>query len=211
MITLDQTTKLLIDLQGKIGRDLVKFVEVRIAADLLARVKVRVQNYGMNAMGSPFSHYSTRPTFLILNDYALNKKAFPVLVSKQKKSLNKSKKSMSKEAFEARRSSGFTAKSVQVPGGYAEIRRAGGYQTAHKDFTVTGNMWKMTKVISVTLSGTKVIFTYGTTTTDSSEKMEGHSKREGIDLLLPSKKELESESALIVDWFNDYLQGVFDK
>jgi hypothetical protein len=93
-----------------------------------------------------------------------------------------------------------------VPGGYKTIRSVAGYNTAFKDFTVIGNMFRMVKVKDIQIQGTNILITYGGTDELTEKKLAGHDKREGINIILPSKQEIAELENNIEAWLNNYIK-----
>jgi len=81
-----------------------------------------------------------------------------------------------------------------------------GYQTAHKDFMVTGAMWRGVKMKSVTTKGTKIEIIYGSTDNETDKKLQGHNKREKINIILPTKKELDEVAQDIASYLETYIK-----
>jgi len=207
-MTLQKTINKLTNVQP-LMKDLATHVRVRVAAALLAEVKRRVQFTGVNARGAKFKGYSTRPALLGYSEYPLNKKAYSRLKSQMKK-INKAAEKTGGESYGGWVTIDNHALMV-VPGGYKAIRNAAGYQIAFKDFTVTNAMWRGVKVIgNPVIQGTKLTFSYGATDTLTAQKVSGHNKREGINILEPTAKELEAVQAEMVLFLKDAINKMFN-
>lgn len=190
-------------------RDASKFIQVRVAAQIMNAMKTRVRSTGINAKGSPFSSYSTKECLIGYSDYPLNKRAFTRLWAADKKTMTKGRKMVS-GSIEGNWRTVNGKHLLIVPGGYAEIRKVAGYQVAHKDFTVTNAMWRGVKVKAVTFSGSEFAIVYGTTDRETEQKVLGHNKREGINILLPNKKEVQDAEKQIKSFFESYVNKILN-
>lgn len=179
-------------------------IQVHYAANLLGWVRNRVQQTGINARSVPFKSYSTRPALLGYSDYPLNKRAYARLKSQMKK-INKA---------EGGGYGGWVTinghRLMVVPGGYKAIRNAAGYQIMHKDFTVTNAMWRSVKVLPIQVSGTKLSFGYGSVIPSEAQKINGHNKREGINILEPTAQELEKVQVAIVEFCEEEINKMLN-
>jgi hypothetical protein len=167
------------------------FIKANIALQLVAGVKLRIQKTGVNSNGTLFPNYSTRPLLIGYSEYPINKKIFQ-------------KKAKDPKTIWATSIQGF--KGIVLVGGYKEARQLTGYQTAHKDFMVTGAMWRGVKMKSVTTKGTKIEITYGSTDNETDKKLQGHNKREKINIILPTKKELDEVAQDIASYLETYIK-----
>lgn len=86
---------------------------------------------------------------------------------------------------------------VFLKGGYEEFRRIQGLQTAYKDYTYNGEMWRNTKVLK---EKTDSKFVYiGGTTPMAQNKINLNSKRDGQPITMPNPEEIEIQTAFIRD------------
>lgn len=199
-MTLDQAIKQLekVDPLKKFGKDFMKYVAIRINTNLLARMKKRVQDTGVSSTGSRFKPYSTKNTLIGYSTYPLYKRAYPRLKAEAKKSDSANWVTINGH------------KLLSVTGGYKRIRDVAGYQTGHKDFTVTGTMFRMIKVKDIQIQGTSVLITYGGTDRETEQKLAGHDSREGINIILPSKQEIKELEDNIEAWLTGYIKDIFN-
>ena len=166
------------------------FIKANIALQLVAGVKLRVQKTGINSNGVAFNGYSAKSCLIGYSENPLIKKAYKIIRSAK----NNNWVTVN------------THKLIVVPEGYKKIRQLAGYQTAHKDFMVTGAMWRGVKMKSVTTKGTKIEITYGSTDNETDKKLQGHNKREKINIILPTKKELDEVAQDIASYLETYIK-----
>jgi len=179
----------------KIAKDLLKdtavFIQGRVAAQLLADVKLRVSSKGINANNIEFSRYSTRPLKIYYSEYAINKAVYNKLA--KAKATNWVTDEDGKKA-------------IVLEGGYKQAREIAGYQTKHKSFLVTGQMWRGVKNRPIQTTTDKIIIAWGSTDERTEQLTNRHSKREGINILLPSKEELEDVRKQLVTFVEQYIK-----
>jgi len=198
--------KKLIDADKGLQKEARRFVEVRVAAELLGQVKKRVQDYGINAEGVQFRGYSTRPCLFGYSKQIRSplNPAFAKLKAQAKKITKK----------EGSVYGGWVTvnghKLIVVPGGYKAIRNAAGYQIMHKDYTLSGNMWRLIKVKPVIMTGSKFIIQWGTTDELTTNKVLGHNSREGTNIIASSDKEIKDMEQNVVGFIEDYVLKILN-
>ena len=84
-----------------------------------------------------------------------------------------------------------------IPNGYKQARTIAGYQTAFKDFTITGSMMRGVKVKRAVLENGIIEIVYGSTDARTETLLRKHSFREKINIIAPSKQELKNIENII--------------
>lgn len=64
------------------------------------------------------------------------------------------------------------------------------YQVGHKDFMISGDMWRSVQVKSVKSETNKITVTYGPIDNYGQELISGHNDREGTNILMPNAEEI---------------------
>ena len=107
-------------------------------------------------------------------------------------------------------------KGVNAEGGgfkeYAEktkqIRAENKMQTAFKDFTFTGEMWRGFGVKSFSKSTSKLSVTLGGKTPKSAEKLQKNTAREERNIIEPSKEELRIIEENLITQIENYINNI---
>ena len=164
---------------GKVVRDLTSHHSGKIMGKLgisaLTFIKERVQEKGINAKGSSYRPYSTKPMLtncstMILS--ACNK----IAGSKEKRKELKWVTINGHKLF-------------NIPGGYKQYRELQGRQTNHVDFSFTNSMWNDINVISNQSQHQQGIAIIGAKKDSEKKKLEGNTARRG-DILDLNPKEI---------------------
>lgn len=82
---------------------------------------------------------------------------------------------------------------------YRKVRQKKGYETAFKNLTFTGEMWRKTLITSEEQEGNKYVVTIGGTDQLTKDKLDGHSDDYG-DILRLAKTEEEKLQRNIDEW-----------
>lgn len=208
-MTLQETINKMVNIQPLL-KNFTTLYASKYTNNLLGAVKTRVQKTGINARGVSFELYSTKPYFIKYTNYPINKAAYTALKKEKKQSLRKAKKILSKESYENIRNRNTNSLYVELPGGYRQARILAGYQVGHKDFTVTNNMWQSVKAFKPIFNGTIITMSYGSNIPFEIKKIEGHNKREGINILEPTKQELEVLQKALVEDLEKLIKEMFN-
>lgn len=176
-------------LQKLIKRDLPLFIQERIAQNAVAMIHNRVVQTQKNYLGGSFSSYSRKP-ILTSGTTAKSKRIGRALASTKAKRRQLD--------WVTIRSGGRNVHLFELPGGYAQLRRLEGFSNNKKSFEFTGQMWRGFGVKKKSISGNTVIVTLGGRTGESQKLIDANSRREGINIINISDKELK-ELAVMVD------------
>ena len=169
--------------------------------DLMAAAIRRIQESGELADGGK-ENYSTSPA----------------LVGYPSDSLQQNYKAMYRKAYEQAKKNAAAKwatvnghRLVEVPGGYKQIREAGGYESGFIDFTVSGAMFRSCRIKQTVVSPGKVDIIYGPTGARNIKIMAAHNERIGEMLLMPSKEEIKQATnrlaRMITRNLNDAVNG----
>jgi hypothetical protein len=93
-------------------------------------------------------------------------------------------------------------------GGYKELRRLNGLQTAHVDFTFTGRMFQNIKLLEPKNQGLKFLAFIGATNLEEKQKLFGLSRRFGT-FLDPESDELKVLQQIQANRIQDVVKRVF--
>lgn len=175
---------------GKVVKDLKSGpgaeIMVKIAISGFTLLRQRVQETGIDAKGTKFRPYSTKPTLVGSSTFSLQKKLQNSIFSTKEK----------RKEYEWRTVNGHHL--AILKGGYKEIREKLGRQTDHVDFVVTGRMWanimaqnpKKSDLLSTDADHVRGIAIIGAKEETEKLKLAGNTKRRG-DILDLSAKEIE--------------------
>ena len=181
-MTLDELMTNIDTLKKYLVEDFNKDIMLLAANDMAADVKDRVQKTGELTDGTK-RKYSTRGFVFKTKDFL------------QKSSIPKTK-------------GGGVPVEVFLKGGYEEFRRIQGLQTAYKDYTYNGDMWRNTKVLK---EKTDSKFVYiGGTTPMAQNKINLNSKRDGQPITMPNAEEIEIQTAFIRDKLIDRINTLLN-
>lgn len=148
-------------------------VKLGIAADTF--IKKRVIDTGVNAKGSKFPAYSTKPMLTNCSTMILSA-CSKVAGSKDKRRELEWKTIKGHKLF-------------TLPGGYKQYRELMGRQTNHVDFSVTNRMWNDINIISNTNDHQNGEVEIGAKQESEKKKLSGNTKRKG-DILDLNPKEI---------------------
>jgi len=157
---------------------------VNIGIEARKMIYDRVTTTGVNAKGSKFAPYSTKPMLSGCSGF-VNKSSCSTLLSSKEK----------RRGFEWRKVGVGTAKMRSLfilPGGYKQWRQLQGRQTAYVDFSMTNRMWANINLISTSGDHRKGIAIIGARNEEEKKKLAGNTKRRGdiLDLRMSEVEEL---------------------
>jgi hypothetical protein len=155
-------------------------VMVRLAINALTKIKQRVTETGVNAKGTKYAPYSTKPMLTNCSTMTLSA-CSQVAGSKDKRRSMKWVTVKGHKLFE-------------LPGGYKQFRQIAGRQTNYVDFMFNGRMWSDINVISNQGDHQKGVAIIGARQEEEKKKLEGNTKRKG-DILDLSQKEIDELKA----------------
>ena len=168
-MTLDELMTNIDTLKKYLVDDFNKDIMLLAGENMVADVKTRLRDTGKLADGTA-RKYSKRGFVFKSKDF-LQKSAIPKLKG------------------------GGIPVEVFLKGGYEEFRRIQGLQTAHKDYTYTGEMQQNTKILK---DKTDSKFVYiGGTTPMAQNKINLNSKRDKQPITMPDPKEVEQQTEFI--------------
>jgi hypothetical protein len=191
----DQLSSLADDLTGPQQGQLMQ----KLGLDALALIKKRVQETGVNAEGSKFSPYSTKP--MLASQKGMTQKAYAKIASSKEK-----RKELKWVTINGH-------KLFEIKGGYKEFRELHERQTGFVDFVFTGRLFgnikenipgdvKITSDQSELNSG---VVTIAATQELEKKKLSGLTERKG-EILALSKKEEVQLSGYYNKWVLDLLR-----
>jgi hypothetical protein len=184
MTTVDFQKKLDTVVKDIVGTKLPDFFAMTVNNDLILTVQMRLQEKGELSTGDKPS-YSTKHSLIgyppadDLPGYAdMHKKAYEQLKS------NKATKWVTYKGH----------KLMVNEGGYKWQKELIQEHKGIVDFTVSGNMLRSVKVKNTTVSGAKIIVTYGPSGTEEIKKMSALSEKKGkgVSIIMPNAKEIEA-------------------
>jgi len=174
---------------------------VGIAASGATMIKERVVNTGINAEGTPFSPYSTKPMLANCSSKYMSAAVCNQLAGSKEKRKELKWVTISKTNKPAR--------VFVIEGGYKEFRDLHGRQTNHVDFTWTGEMMGNLQANGAQGDGVQVISSddehrqgharIGTLSEEQNTKLAGNTERRG-DILMLSDSEISILSDTIEEW-----------
>ncbi len=187
----------LIDLNAKLElleQELLKAgpkLAQEIAVNALALSVNRIQTEGVEG-----KQYSIKPMLATVSMF--NKKsAFKPTVKEQKE--GEKKKPKKKRWVWIKFPKAKKAVPVMIlPGGYKELRKLNGLQTAHVDLTFSGRMLQNTKLLKFKERGAQFIYFIGASDKEEKVKLAGNNKKYG-DFLAPTKEDIPVLQEVNVD------------
>jgi len=198
-MTPEEAAKRFQKLLDMINRDLPVYIKETTAHDASAAVALRVQQTGKNYLGNSFKPYSTKP-ILTSGTTSKGKNVWRAMGSAEtrKRGLN----------WVTIKRQGKNIHLFELKGGYKQLRRLDGLQTAHKDFTYSSIMWNSYGVKRTVNSKGEVVVTIGGKTQDSQDRINWNSKREGVEIINISDQELKKLAKNIDKQIQKYINKV---
>jgi hypothetical protein len=188
-MTPEEAAKRFRRLSEMVARDMPEFITRRVAQDAIRKIEERVRDRGLNYLGGSFKPYSRRP-MLTSGTTANSKKIWTQLASSPKK-----RKLLQWRTIKHK---GRNVRLFILEGGYAEMRQREGFQTGHKDFTFTTQMWRGFGVKRTSKTNNQFTVTLGGKNVEAQKKINANSKREGVNIINISDSEAK-ELAKTVD------------
>ena len=188
-MTPDEAAKRFELLRRMAERELPAFIQQRVAFNAVEDIRERVTLRGQNFRGGQFKPYSRKP---ILTSGTTEK-------SKNiwRKYADSPEKRKQLKWVTIKRG-GKNIRLFELKGGYAQMRRDEDLQTGHKDFEFTTQMWRNFGVKRTSKTNSEFVVTIGGKNVESQKKINANSKREGINIINLSDKELK-DLAVMVD------------
>jgi hypothetical protein len=153
----------------------------KLGVSALTLIKERVIKTGVDAKGSKFKAYSTKPMLI-------GAKSFPTKAAGDKVFGSKAKR---KELDWRTLGEGEAARRLAIlKGGYKQWRQIMGAQVGHVDFMVSGRMWANINLVSSASDHAKGIAIIGAKEDNEKKKLAGNTARKG-DILDLNGKEIE--------------------
>lgn len=177
------------DLERVIKKELPLFIQQRIAANAVAMIHDRVVNRQKNYLGGSFSAYSTKPILTT----GVTAKSGTI-----RRKLAGSKSARRKLDWVTIKAAGKNVSLFELKGGYAQMRRLEGFSNRAKSFEFTTQMWRGFGVKRKQVTQNEIIITLGGKNLESQKKIDVNSRREGINIINISDRELK-ELAKMVD------------
>jgi len=180
-----------------LGKQLAK-----VGNDMVANIELRVTTTGESFDGSKFTPYSKTqlPPFFFMGAATRLKKGLNELEQMQKvndSSLRKTKPL--KGDYKTFSTPNKKVKLAEKTLSYAQFRNLIGMQSNFKTFELSGEMWKMFKVTNISDDFVKM----GFTNPDAKDKATWNSNREGKNIILPSKEEIEFANEQMDKWLDE--------
>ena len=176
-MTLEEYIKRLEATTADVGSHNMGKTMKEVASGALVLLRKRVTETGVNAKGSMFPAYSTKPTLVGCKSFYKKSSCEALLGSKAKRS-----------KLEWRTVKG--NKLAILPGGYRKIRELQNYPAGYVNFMISGEMWKSINVESTQTQHQQGIAIIGAKGTESNKKLSGNTRRKG-DILDLSRNERE--------------------
>lgn len=151
-------------------------IMAKLGISALTFIKERVIKTGINAKGSKFAPYSTKPMLTNCSTMILSA-CSRVAGSKAKR------KELDWVTIKGH-------KLFTLQGGYKQYRELHGRQTGHVDFSFTNRMWSDINIISNTNNHQSGEVTIGARLEEEKKKLAGNTKRKG-DILDLNTKEID--------------------
>lgn len=155
-------------------------VEARAKLDLIALVKDRVVQRGLDKDGQRFSSYSTKkvPAFLYRG------------------------RSRSQGAEE--RVTALGKKGVMLS--YKDFREVNNLNSSFKNFEFTGEMWRSINVLETRSTKNQVTVIIGADNQEAADKLQFNSETENVNIIEPSKEEIEVVRKNLEKWLSNILK-----
>ena len=167
----------------------IVMLQAAVTANTL--IHQRVVETGTDAEGKPFQPYSTKPMLMnCASKYVSAAVCSSLTGSKDKR----------KELTWVTLKSG--AKVFELEGGYKEFRDLHGRQTAHVDFTWSGEMMANIQVVSSEDEHKTGLARIATMSESENDKLAGNTDRKG-EILMLSDSEINEVSVIIENWLAD--------
>ena len=198
-MTPEESVKRFQKLLQTINRELPAYIKETTAHNAAVFVFNRVHDTGRNFRGVPFKPYSTKP--MLTSGTTSKSKA----IWNQLASNPKARKELNWVTIKRR---GRNIRLFELKGGYKEMRRREGLKTGYKDFTFSSVMWDSYGVKRTVNSKGKVVVTIGGKTQDSQDRIDWNSKREGVEIINISDRELDLLAKQIDKQMQKYINKV---
>jgi hypothetical protein len=179
-MTIDETIKHFKEFETFMRRDLPNELTKIAAHNTVAQIHTRVIDKQVNAKGQRFGRYSTRPT-LSSGTTEKSKRVFNALAG--------SKKKRSELDWVTIKRKGKNVHLFVVKGGYQEIREIEGFSNEYKSFEFTTEMWRGFGVKRTEKSSGRFTVVLGGKNSESQNKIDWNSEREGVDIIDASRQE----------------------
>ena len=198
-MTPDEAAKRVNKLLQMINHDFPTFIKERTAHNAVKAIETRVQTTGRNYLGNPFKPYSTKP---ILTSGTTSKSK---TIWNQLASSPKQRKKLDWVTIKRR---GKNVHLFELKGGYKEMRKRETLQTGHKDFWFSSMMWRGFGVKGVVKSKGKMVIKIGAKNQETQRKIDGNSRREGVNIIDISDQELKLLAKQIDQQIQKYINKV---
>ena len=198
-MTPDEAAKRFDQLLKMINRDFPTFIQERTAQNAVAAIVDRVQTTGRNHLGNPFKPYSTKP---ILTSGTTSKSK---TIWNQLASSPEARKKLNWVTIKRR---GKNVHLFELKGGYKEMRKRETLQTGYKDFEFSTMMWRGFGVKRIEKGKGKMVIKIGAKNQETQRKIDGNSKREGVNIIDISDQELKKLAKQIDQQIQKYINKV---
>lgn len=191
-----------------------QWADAKLGVTALAMFSQRIITKGETSDGGSFSAYSTKPMLVGAKSFRTKAAANSVFGRTNKEN----------NQWRTIKRGDKNYKLILLPSGYKELRRIETSQVGHKSFLRTGEMWgsihyqpadnmTINKGAAIKVEGTtkqgegKFITEIGSKNDLTNKKLEGHSKREGKDIMMLNKK----EEAFLDGMLDTYLTEILNR
>ena len=158
----------------------------KLGSNALGMVRGRVTKTGVNAEGTSFPPYSTKPMLVGSSSFATKAKGEAFFSSKKKR-----------QALDWVTVKGH--KLAVLGGGYKQLRDIQGYKTGFVDFVISGKMWTNIKLVSDNAELSSGVAVIKATTDLDKKKLAGNTERKG-EILALSRTEIDDMEKEYSDW-----------
>jgi hypothetical protein len=172
---------------------------VQIGNDALFTIRDRILKSGVNAEGTKYDPYSTKPMLTGCKGFK-NKANCSRVFGKEK---NKELKWVTLDRLNTE---GKKIRLAVLEGGYKQFRELNDLQSGFVDFAFSMRMWNNIKIKSDASEHSAGLVRIGATTEEDMKKLEGNTKRRG-DILKLSRNEITE----LTNRFGQNIQQIIDK
>lgn len=187
---------------------------VKIGADAMTLIRMRIQETGINAEGQKFTPYSNTPMLSGCSNFLDKGDCTKFIGSKtaRKKERKKSayEKYLSGEAGEFERKwvtlkrGGKNVRLFEIPGGYKQLRELQGLRTDIVNFIYSNRMWANIKITSSNTEHNNGVVILGATTDEDKIKLKANTEKRGQILALN-----DSEIKTLTDIYKQKIKQFF--
>jgi len=194
---IEDVEKKIKNLERNLKTRLPPYIKSIVAHDAVAMISDRVITKQRKAKGGQFSSYSTKP----------------MLTSGHTDKSSRVWRAMASSKAKRKQLDWVTIKAggvrdvhlFELKGGYAQLRRLEGFSNRSKSFEFTGEMWRTFGLKRTKQGKGELTMVLGGKNQASQKKMDMNSKREGVNIVDISQRELDKLALLIEKEMQKYI------